>query len=382
MKMIEMTQRPAPISAAERQSRLERLREGMVSMAADAVLLGSSTSLKYFTGLEWHPSERLLGALVTADRLTYIAPGFEVSRVATLEHIDGDIAAWDEHEDPAGLVGRLLGPGKVLALDDALPLAVYSALAKVFGHDRLKDGGPLIASLRAVKSPNEIALMQYAMDATQEVHKRVHAMIEPGVRASEVVRFIEENHRSLCGSGSTFAICSFGVASSLPHGVDGDQTYAEGDVILIDTGTIVEGYQSDMTRTYMKAEPGKEFARIWAIEREAEQAVFEAAKPGVTAETLDYAARKVIESYGMGPDYTLPGLPHRAGHGLGMDIHETPFIVRGNKTVLRPGMCFSDEPMIVVPGQFGVRLEDIIHMGEDGPIWFTQPAKGPTEPFA
>lgn len=379
---MTLDNRPASISAEERKTRISRLRAALQAAGADALLLGSTTSLTYFTGLVWHASERLVGALVTADSLTYIAPAFEVSKIETLERLDGDIAAWDEHEDPAALTARLLGQGRTLALDEALPFAIYSALARQIAPERLIDGGPMISSLRAVKSPTEIALMQYAMDATLEVHKRVHAMIEPGIRASDVVRFIDETHRALCGSGSTFAICSFGAATSLPHGVDDDQTYAEGDIILVDTGTIVGGYQSDMTRTYVKAEPSAEFARIWAIERESQQAVFDAAKPGVAAEALDHAARRVITAHGLGPDYRLPGLPHRAGHGLGMDIHEAPYIVRGNATPLLPGMCFSNEPMIVVPEKFGVRLEDIIHMGEDGPVWFTRPGKSPTEPFA
>ncbi|WP_180898975.1 M24 family metallopeptidase [Martelella soudanensis] len=374
--------RPAPISEDERKGRIARLRAAMQAAGADAVLLGSTTSLAYFTGLVWHQSERLVGALITADGLTYIAPAFEVSKIETLERLDGDIASWDEHESSAALAAKLLGQGRTLALDDALPFFVYSALARQIAPERLIDGGPMISALRAVKSPTEIALMQYAMNATLEVHRRVHAMIEPGIRASEVVRFIDETHRALCGSGSTFAICSFGAATSLPHGVDYDQTYAEGDIILVDTGTIVGGYQSDMTRTYVKAEPSAEFSRIWAIEREAQQAVFDAAKPGVPAETLDDAARRVIAAHGLGPDYRLPGLPHRAGHGLGMDIHEAPYIVRGNATPLAPGMCFSNEPMIVVPDRFGVRLEDIIHMDESGPVWFTRPGRSPTEPFA
>ncbi|TCT36305.1 M24 family metallopeptidase [Martelella mediterranea] len=379
---MTMSQRPAPISEEERQLRLKRLRAAMQQAGADAVLLGSTTSLVYFTGLHWHPSERLVGALVTADNLTYITPAFEVSKIETLERLDGDMAGWHEHEDPAALVARLLGAGKKLALDDALPFFIYSALAKVIEPQNLIDGGPVISALRAVKTPAEIALMQYAMNATLEVHKRVHAMIEPGVRASEVVGFIDEAHHALVGSGSTFAICSFGSATSLPHGVDYDQTYSEGDIILVDTGTNVDGYQSDMTRTYVKAEPTGAFARIWSIERAAQQAVFNAAKIGAEAESLDAAARTVIAERGLGPDYNLPGLPHRAGHGLGMDMHEAPFIVRGNMMKLQPGMCFSSEPMIVVPEKFGVRLEDIIHMGEDGPIWFTQPGKSPTEPFA
>ncbi|AJY45920.1 M24 family metallopeptidase [Martelella endophytica] len=377
-----MSNRPAPITTAEREARIARLREGLSGIGADAILLGSTMSLTYFTGITWHPSERLMGALVTRDGLTYIAPGFEVSRLETMPRLDGDIAAWEEHESPTELVGRIVGNDKRLALDAGLPYGIYAALAPVFSPERLVNGGPLIASLRAIKSSAEIALIQYAMDATLEVHKRVHAMIEPGVRASEVISFIKDGHRELRNSGTTFAICSFGTATALPHGVDYDQTYQEGDIILIDTGTIVDGYQSDMTRTYVKAEPEAEFARIWHLERAAQQAIFEAAKPGVAAEELDHVARRLFEAEGLGPDYRLPGLPHRAGHGLGMDTHEEPYIVRGNRAPLLPGMCFSNEPMLVIPGRYGVRLEDIIHMEDDGPAWFTHPGKSPTEPFA
>ena len=183
-------------------------------------------------------------------------------------------------------------------------------------------------------------------------------------------------------STPTAVIVSFGAATALPHGSPIDHSYNAGDVILIDTGCLINGYPSDITRTYMLDEPDAEFARHWAIEREAEQAVFDAAKLGAACGSLDDAARAVVGKYGMGPDYRLPGIPHRAGHGLGLDGHEDPFIVRGNDIRLAPGMCFSSEPMIVFPGKYGIRLEDIIHMTEQGPAWFTQPSKSPTEPFA
>ncbi|WP_176084342.1 Xaa-Pro peptidase family protein [Martelella sp. HB161492] len=371
-----------PAVTIDHKAHLARLRESLDKSPCSGVLLGSTSSLRYFTGLEWHQSERLVGALVTADRLTYIVPGFEKSRVETLPRVDADIAIWEEEESPAALIARLFGASGTLALDPDLPLFVYYPLAAAMGPARLADGSAMISAIRAAKSADEIAIIQYAMNVTLEVQKRVHKLIEPGIRASDVVSFIDRTHRELCGAGNTFAIASFGTASSLPHGADGDQTYAEGDVILIDTGTQVMGYQSDLTRTYVKAEPTKEFARIWAIEREAEQAVFDAAAPGVLPDTLDEVARKVMIAHGLGPDYHLPGLPHRAGHGLGLDIHEAPYIVRGNKVPLAPGNVFSDEPMIVVPGQFGVRLEDFIRITETGAEWFTTPAKSPTEPFS
>lgn len=375
---------PVPkITDDERRRRLQRLQTTLAEKGLEGLLLGSTESLRYFTGLEWHPSERLLGALVTPKDVYYIVPGFEQSRVETLPHLPGEIVAWREDESSAALVASLMPASGKLALDDALPLFVYHQLAAIFGPDRLIDGGRLVRDLRLRKSKAEIALIEHAMGLTLEVHRRAHAFIKPGVKASEVVRYIDEQHRALgAEGGSSFCIVSFGLATSLPHGADGDQVYAPGDVVLVDTGCRLDGYHSDLTRTYMLEEPTKEFADAWAVEREAEQAVFDAARLGATCGSLDDAARRVLARHGLGPDYMLPGLPHRAGHGLGLEIHEEPYLVRGNATALEPGMCFSNEPMIVFPGRFGIRLEDHIHMTETGPEWFTQPAKSPTEPFA
>ncbi len=371
------------ISDEERQARLIRLRSAIEEAGLGGMLLGPTESLRYFTGLVWHASERLLGALVTPKGLYYIVPGFEQSRVESLPHLPGEICVWQEEESSAALVASLLGAGETLAVDDAVALFVYHALARTLGAGRLVDGGPMIRSQRLRKSPAEIAIIQYAMNLTLDVHKRAHSILKPGIRASEVVRFIDDEHRARgAEGGSTFCIVSFGQATSLPHGADGDQVLKSGDVVLVDTGCRIDGYHSDLTRTYMLDEPTEEFTRIWTMEREAQQAVFDAAKIGAPCESLDDAARAVLTRHGLGPDYRLPGLPHRAGHGLGLEIHEEPFIVRGNPTLLAEGMCFSNEPMIVVPDRFGVRLEDHIHMTASGPEWFTLPARGPAEPFA
>lgn len=354
----------------------------MEAAGIGGLLLGSTESLRYFTGLVWHASERLCGALVTKDRLVYVVPGFERSRVETLPRLDAEIATWEEDEEPTALVAKLLGPKGTLALDGQLPLFLYHRLAQSLGAERLLDGAPLIASLRMRKSAAEVALIQYAMDLTLDVHRVAHAAMKPGVRASEIVSLIDSEHRKRgADDGSSFCIVSFGVATSLPHGADGDQVLKAGDLILVDTGCHIGGYCSDLTRTYTLEEPSSEIARIWNIEREAQQAVFEAARIGAPCEALDAAARRVIEAHGLGPDYRVPGLPHRAGHGLGLNIHEEPYIVRGNRTLLEPGMCFSNEPMILVPDAFGVRLEDHIVMTESGPRWFTQPSTSPTKPF-
>lgn len=379
---MSLAVRPASISDTERLQRLRKLREQMDINRVSAVLLGASESLRYFTGLVWHQSERLLGALVTPTALIYIVPAFERSRVETLPHLAGDIATWDEEESPAALVASLAGIKGHIALDDALPLFIYHALARSLGVERLVDGAHLIRQLRLYKSASEIELIKYAMGLTLEVHKRAHAIMKPGIRASEVTRYIDEQHKTLGGTGgSTFCIVSFGPATSLPHGADGDQILEKGQAILVDTGARIDGYHSDLTRSYVIDEPEPLYSRMWQAEREAQQAVFEAAQLGTPCYRLDDAARAVLSGHGLGPDYRLPGLPHRAGHGLGLEIHEEPYIVRGNETPLRSGMCFSNEPMIVVPERFGIRLEDHIHMSEDGPQWFTRPAKSPTEPF-
>jgi Xaa-Pro dipeptidase len=374
---------PSPISETERRQRLATLRIHMDAAGLQAVLLGSTESLRYFTGLVWHQSERLVGALITQSDLFYIVPGFERSRVDSLPKLAGTIVTWEEDESSAETVAGLLSQKDRVALDDALPLFVYHALAKTIGAERLVDGARLIRDIRLRKSATEIGVIQYAMNLTLEVQRRAHAYIKPGVLASDVVRYIDEQHRSLgAEAGSSFCIVSFGEATSLPHGADGEQTYSDGDVILVDTGCRIDGYHSDLTRTYVLDEPDADFARAWAIEREAQQAVFDAATLGAACSSLDDAARAVMVRHGLGPDYALPGLPHRAGHGLGLEIHEEPYIVRGNQTALAPGMCFSNEPMVVFPGRYGIRLEDHIFMTETGAQWFTPPGKSPTEPFA
>jgi Xaa-Pro aminopeptidase len=371
-----------PISKDERRQRLDRLRSAMAERGVGAVLLGATRSLFYFTGLDWRPSERLLGALITSAGITYVAPGFERSRVEAMAAMPGEVAVWEEEENPYRLVASLLAPHAKLALDEQLPLFAFHGLAAAVGVERLSDAASLTLPMRARKSPAEIALLQRAKRLTLEVHRRVHERLEPGIRASEVVAFIDAQHRALAGSPSTFCSVSFGVATSFPHGGSGNAKLERGDLILIDTGTRVDGYQSDITRTYALDEPSAEIARVWRVEKEAQAAVFAAAKLGATCESLDEAARKVVVAHGFGPDYRLPGIPHRTGHGIGLETHESPNLVRGDHTLLAPGMCFSNEPMIVVPGRFGVRLEDHFHMTEAGPRWFTEPQPSVTDPFA
>ena len=374
---------PAVIGAGERQARLAGLRGGMETAGVETLLLGSTSSLRYFTGVDWYPSERLLGALVHASGgLDYITPRFELEKVEGLISLPGEILTWEEDQSPWRLVADRIGSAGRMAVDERMALGMYRSLRAGIDDARLVDAAPLIHPLRSRKSPAEIALMRHAKAITIEVHRRAHDQLHAGQRASEVVRFIDDQHRVLGGSGNSFCIVSFGEDTSLPHGGEGDRALAAGDVVLIDTGTRIDGYSSDITRTYVFGEASPEVRRVWDAEKRAQAAAFDAARPGVPCEAVDAAARRSLEADGFGPDYRLPGLPHRTGHGIGLDIHEGPYLVKGDRTPLAPGMCFSNEPMIVVPGQFGVRLEDHFHMTDAGPEWFTRPQHSLDEPFA
>ncbi len=376
-------QPPPHISVEERRMRIAAVAERIHQAGMNGILLSATTSLRYFTGIAWHPSERFLGALVHADgEISYITPRFELGKVSSLISIAGEVLTWEEDESPYELIGARLGKAGFIGLDPHMPLFMYQGLRAVVGDGRLADAGPLVAGLRSRKSPAEIALMAHAKSITLEVHRRAWARLREGVRASEIARFIDAEHRTLGEAGSTFCIVSFAEDTSLPHGGETDRSLKGGDVVLIDTGTQIDGYNSDITRTYVFGEAATDVRQVWAVEKEAQGAAFAAAQIGRACESVDAAAREVIERAGFGPGYRLPGLPHRTGHGIGLDVHEAPNLVRGDTTLLEPGMCFSNEPMIVVPGRFGVRLEDHFYMTKNGPRWFTEPQASLEEPFA
>ena len=377
----------APITADERRARIQALAERLKAQGLAALLLGPTASLRYFTGLDWHPSERLTGALIHADgRMDYICPRFELDKIAGLTSapsaVAGDILTWEEEESPYALAAGRLEAGARLAVDDQAATFIWLGLSRALGADRVVDGGPLITALRSLKSSAEIALLTRAKAITLEVQRRTRRWLKAGVLTSEVKRFIDAEHRALGGEGgSWFCLVSFGDDTCLPHGGEGDRALKVDDVVLIDTGTLVDGYHSDITRTYVFGQPSDDFRRVWAHEKEAQARAFAAAAVGAPCASVDAAARDYLTGLGYGPDYRLPGLPHRTGHGIGLDIHEAPNLVRGDSTPLQAGMCFSNEPMLVIPGRFGVRLEDHFYMGEAGPAWFTDPSPSLDDPF-
>ncbi|MGO9933518.1 MAG: M24 family metallopeptidase [Steroidobacteraceae bacterium] len=388
LELANLQRWPAPAARVVREEHLQRIEKAqrlMREIGADALLVGAGASLRYFAGVAWGATERLVAAIILkAGSPIIVCPAFEYDSLRAGLGVEAKIRLWEEDESPFRLVRLLLAELGVesLALDPALPFAVFDGLRQE-AMPPMVSGASIIDACRMIKSDVELALMRQAKAMTLEVQRRAARILAPGIKASDVRYFIDSAHRQLgADGGSYFCAVQFAEASSYPHGVPGDQTLSEGDVVLIDTGCQVDGYHSDITRTYVYGEPTAEIKRVWAIEKSAQQAAFDAVRPGVACEAIDGAARSFLEQSGFGPGYRLPGLPHRTGHGIGLSIHEPPYLVRGDKTPLRPGMCFSDEPMIVIPGAFGIRLEDHFHVTENGAAWFTSPQHSLAEPFA
>ena len=271
------------------------------------------------------------------------------------------------------------GPGARLALDETTPF-LFAAPIGAAMDGRVVPAKPLVSVLRQIKSPAEIAIMQAAMTASWQVQRAVWQGLRAGVPTTEVCAFIDAAHRAQ-GLSPLFSAVQFGEATAYPHGVPHPQHLAPGDMVLVDMGARLHGYPSDITRTYVFGTPTPRQRELWEHERAAHAAAFAAARIGAPCESVDQAARDHLTQAGFGPGYAVPGLPHRTGHGLGLDIHEDPFIVKGNRTPLAPGMCFSIEPMLCLYGECGIRLEDIVFMTGDGPRWFCPPARDIDRPF-
>ena len=386
--LSDMTAGAVPITLAEHRARITRAQDFMAAQRIAAVYLNAGSNLTYFSGTKWNPSERMVGAVLPArGDLVYIAPAFEENTIRDFMVVEGDIDVWDEHENPAAhlravLEQRGIAPGSVLAIDDSTPLFLYDAIRAATDGYTLQNAYPVTSHCRSRKSDAEIALIQRAMDMTLAVHVAAASILHEGITTKDVEEFIHLAHRRVGASGSYFCIVLFGEATAYPHGVSYVQTLKRGDTVLIDTGCKVHNYISDITRTYVFGEPSERQRFVWNAEKAAQRAAFDAAQPGVPCEEVDKAARRSLEANGFGPGYKLPGLPHRTGHGIGLDIHEGPYLVGGERRPLEPGMCFSNEPMICVPGEFGVRLEDHFYMTANGPKWFTQPAASLENPFA
>ncbi len=375
-----------PVSMEERKTRVEKAQRLMSEQKIEALILDSGTTLKYFTGINWWPSERTMVAIIPAKGdVRYVCPGFEEDRFRELISIGKEVYAWQEDESPYKLIAGALKDAGIasgnIGMEERLRFFIFDGVRKEAPHLNFVSADPVTVPCRIIKSAAEISLMQKASDITVAAIKEGIKGLTEGMSPGDVAAIIEGAQQTM-SNDSGFALVLFGEASAFPHGTTKPQKLKKGDMVLMDCGCSVEGYQSDITRTIVfGAEPTKRQLEIWNLEQRSQLAGFAAAKNGVACEEVDAAARKVITDAGFGPGYKLPGLPHRTGHGIGMDGHEWGNMVKGNKRLLEPGMCFSIEPTIAIPGEFGVRHEDCVYMTTDGPKSFSPLSKSITEPF-
>jgi Xaa-Pro dipeptidase len=386
--LTDMTQGFDAPTHQEFESRIKRAGELMKANNIDALYLNAGTNMNYFTGTNWYASERMVGAFLTSEgSLTYIAPWFEESTLIDFMMIKAPVATWHEHESPTQLFVSLMAEigAKNIAIDESTAFFIVDGINQAAKTQNvpltLLNSKPVTAGCRMAKSAHEIGLMQQAKTMTMEVQKAVAKILKPGISTTEVVTFINQAHKAVGASGSSFCIVLFGEATAYPHGVKEPQILKVDDMVLIDTGCKLHGYNSDITRTYVFGQATDKQRQTWLDEKNAQIAGFNAAVIGEPCENVDIGARSYLTKQGYGPKYQVPGLPHRTGHGCGLDIHEWPYLVQGDMTPLAAGMCFSNEPMLCIYGEFGVRLEDHFYMTDNGPKWFTEPAHSIDDPF-
>jgi Xaa-Pro dipeptidase len=381
-----MTAGIVPITIDERRARIEKARRLMTDNRIDAVLVEGGSSMFYFTGVRWGQSERPFVAVIPAKGdFAWVCPGFEEARARELIKFGTDIRTWQEDESPYRAIAQIfkdrgIATGRV-GVEERLRFFIMNGVKTEAPALDYVSADPVTAGCRRIKSPAEIALMQRANDMTIAAYKAGLATLREGMTQGDLRNNILAAYAAI-GAQSPDVAVSFGEYTAFPHGSVTPQQLKEGDVVQIDDGCKVDGYCSDITRTVVFGKPTERQIDVWNLEHRAQAAAFAAAKPGVPCEAVDAAARKVITDAGFGPDYKVPGLPHRTGHGIGLDIHEWENFVRGNKTPLQPGMCFSDEPMIAIYGEFGIRLEDCLYITDTGAKFFSEPSPSIDRPFA
>jgi Xaa-Pro dipeptidase len=378
---------PPPIGTDERLQRLAKARMLMKQNGIGAVIVEPGASLDYFTGVQWWRSERLTAAVIPVEgEPIIVTPFFEKPSVEESLKVPAEVRVWQEHEEPLKLVADFLkergAAGSPVGFEETNRYFILDKLQQQLAGVRVVSANPVVRALRMIKSPAEIALMKAAADITVAAYRHIYPRIREGMSAGDVEKLFAAAVTAL-GGRNPWALILFGPASALPHGTGKPQKLERGDVVLLDSGNSVHGYQSDISRTFVfGADPTAEQRKVWDQMHRGQQIAFAAAKVGVPAGSVDAAVRRAYESWGYGPGYKLPGLSHRTGHGIGMEGHEPINLVQGETTPLAPGMCFSDEPGIYLPGKFGVRLEDCFHMTAAGPRWFSTPPPSIDDPFS
>ena len=377
----------APITRDERHARQQRARQLMAENSLDAIILMEGTSLRYFTGVRWWGGERAFALVLPAKGAAfYVCPAFEEGRAREqlANAPDGeqaDIRVWQEDESPyqriaQGLKDRSIASGNV-GIDETIRFVFSDNIAKAAPQATMRSATPVTAGCRMVKSAHEVALMRLASEVTLAAYAAVYHAMRPGMTQRDVSGLISDAYRQLGFPGDASIMVD--EYTALPHGSITPQTIREGSIIMIDDGCTVEGYQSDITRTFVLGKPSDKMKQVFDIVLRAQSAALAAAKPGVACGSIDDAARKVITDAGYGPDYKF--FTHRLGHGLGMDGHEWPYLVRGNATRLQANVTTSNEPGIYIRGEFGVRIEDDMHITENGAELFTPQTVSLEDPF-
>lgn len=376
-----MADKANPIAREEYLQRQENARRYMREAKIDAIMLTGGTSLYYYTGINWGISERMFGMVLPAKgEPAYVTPAFEKGRALEQIQFGKDVRSWEEDESPYKLVAAILKDKGIasgtLGIEETVDFRFSDGVAKVAPGLKLTSADTVVARCRRVKSATELALIRLANQITLKAFDAALSTLREGMTHNELGANIAAAHQKLGSAGG--ALVLFGAWSASPHGTVAPQKLREGDIVLIDGGCSVEGYKSDITRTTIFGKPSEKQLKVWDIVHRAQQAALKVARPGVACEEFDAAARKVVSDAGFGPDYKY--FTHRVGHGIGLDGHEWTYLVRGNKTNLEAGMTFSDEPGIYIPGEFGIRLEDVMAITENGAELFTGQAVSLTQP--
>jgi Xaa-Pro dipeptidase len=377
----------APITLEERRERWERARSLMTENALDAIVLMEGTSLRYFTGIRWWGGERLFAlVLPVKGKHFYVCPAFEEGRAHeqisnSPDGTQADIRTWQEDESPyqrvaQGLKELGIGTGKV-GIEETIKFVFVDGITKASPPTTLVSATPVTAGCRMIKSSHEIELMKLASQVTLMVYEAVYHALREGMTQNDVDNLIDKAYQRVGFAGE--ASVMVGESSALPHGSRTPQVIREGSIIMIDDGCTVEGYQSDITRTFVLGKASDKMKKVFDIVHSAQSAALAAAKLGAECGSVDAAARKVVIDAGYGPDYKY--FTHRLGHGLGMDGHEWPYLVRGNPAKLQANITTSNEPGIYIRGEFGVRLEDDMHITENGAELFTPQSRSLEDPF-
>jgi Xaa-Pro dipeptidase len=374
-----------PIGREERLRRIAKAQGLMRSQGLGSILIEPGASLDYFTGVKWWRSERLTAALIPADGEPVIfTPFFEEPSVRESLGVPASVRTWNEHEDPLKLVAGTLRDlklsGKPVGIEETVRFFAVDGLRRSLSGTEIRNGAPVVRGCRMVKSPAELALMQKAADVTLAAYRHTWPRVEKGMTPADIGAIMNAATSAL-GGNPEFALVLLGEASAYPHGSGKPQQVREGEVVLMDCGCTVHGYQSDISRTFVFGEASAEQRNVWDQVRRGQEIAFAAARVGRPTGEVDDAVRARYERWGYGPGYKLPGLSHRTGHGIGMEGHEPVNLVHGEATPLAPGMCFSNEPGIYLPGKFGVRLEDCFYMTEAGPRWFSLPPNSIDRPL-